>query len=234
MVDLTKINVCVVVGVVVLATGMCSLSASARPAPGDVAATSSYLQADYAFVRVVAAHLGSSQTELQKLLARVRDECPNAAAGSPQDSQSTQLSDELIGAMLLNAARTDRQAALRFSSTVRGLRWSSRALTAAIQGYAGKLRTLSGLTAPPLCADVRSWAASGFKALPSATPRFDAVFMPAWVSAGELPPQLAAFEQPQTRTLAARAEHLEALVSDFEAQAVETYAQIMNALALLP
>jgi hypothetical protein len=208
--------------------------AAAQGAPRDAAATHAYIQANYALVRAIDANLPGSQAELRRLLAQVRRECPLAAAGSPQDPESTELSDELIGAMVLNGARADRKAALVFTAAVKSLRWSDRTLTRAIQAYASKLRTLAALTAPPLCADVKTWAAGGFRALPAGTVRFDRVFMPAWVGAGEQPPQLARYESPQDRSIARRAGRLEERVSEFEARAVEIYGETMNALALNP
>jgi hypothetical protein len=220
---------------VLLAVGGLTVGpAGALAASRDVASTSAYVQADYTLVRAIKAHLPTSQARLVGLLGQVRRECPLAAAGSPQDPESTQLSDELIGAMVLNGGRVDLQAVRAFTATVKPLRWSNPALTSTIQAYAGKLRTLSRLAVPPLCADVRAWAAGGFRSLPTGTIRFDSVFMPAWVGAGELPSQLTAYERPQDRALAGRAGRLELLVSEFEARAVETYGELMNALALLP
>ena len=122
--------------------------------------------------------------------------------------------------MVLAADRPDLQAIRGFTQTVARLRWSSRALTGAVQAYAGKLRTLSALTAPDLCADVRSWAAGGFRALPRSTAAFDSRFMPAWVALGELPAALTPYEGPAEKTLVRRANQLEAQLTEGEARAV--------------
>jgi hypothetical protein len=224
------------------AAGLCaSLGASAALAvpsalagSGDAAATQTYVQANYALVRVADVHLKTSEAAPLEVLAGVRRQCPNAGAGSPQDPESTEMSNEVIGAMVLSAGRPDRPAIGKFIRTVARLHWSSASLTRAVSDYAGKLKTLLSLPTPDLCADVRAWAASGYRTLPADTVAFDAKFMPAWVALGSLPRQLAAGESPATRSLRHRAERIEAALADGEARAVAHYTLIMNALTLWP
>jgi hypothetical protein len=200
----------------------------------DAAAAQTYAQADYALVRVAAAHLAISEAAPLAVLSHVRRACPRAAAGSPQDAESTQLSDEVIGAMVIGAGRPDLRATRAFIRTVAGLRWSDPGLTKAVRAYAGELKTLLSLSAPNLCGDVKAWAASGFHTLSASTVAFVGKFMPAWVGLGYLPAQLARYESSATRALARRANRLEAQLSEGEARAVEHWGDIMNALVLNP
>jgi len=211
-----------------------ALAIAGNATAADSATTTAYVKADYALVNAISARLPTSHAALENLLAQVRRECPGAAAGSPQDPESTQISNELIGAMVIAAGRPDLRDVRAFVATASRLRWSSGALTAAIHGYAHQLGILSRLTAPPLCADVRAWAVNGFKALPASTIHFDALFVPNWVGAGELPARLASYESTEARTIAGRAMHLEERISEFEAGAVETWGKIMNALDAWP
>ncbi len=55
------------------------------------------------------------------VLATVERECPLAAAGSPQNPESTQMSDEVIGAMVIGAAQPDLQAIRAYIRAVAGL-----------------------------------------------------------------------------------------------------------------
>jgi hypothetical protein len=217
-----------------LAAAVAGVPAAALADPADVAATQSYVQANYALVRVAGAHLATSEAAPLGALAQVQRECPRAGAGSPQDPESTQMSDEVIGAMVIAAARPDLQAIRDFIATVGRLRWSNHRLASTIQAYVGKLKTLSTLAAPELCADVRAWAANGFQTLPASTVRFDQRFMPAWVALGELPASLAAYESPAEGALVRRSNQLEAQLTDGEARAVESWGRIMNALVLNP
>ena len=159
-----------------------------------------------------------------------------AAAASPQNPDSTQLSNELIGAMVLSAYRTDVSAGTNFIRVAKGLRWSNHRLTNAIQSYVGKLKVLSTLAIPNVCADVRAWVAGDYRTLPASTVRFDQQFMPNWVAVGELPAQLLApSERPDQQAVLRRTSQFEAQLTEFEAEdGVETWSRIMNTLVLLP
>src|SRR5262249_51403500 len=141
-------------------------------------------------VQVVASKIPTIEARLRKVLASVRRECPRAAAGSPQNPQSTQLSNEVIGALVMSIVELDRPAGRAFVRSVSPLRWGNRGLTQTIKTYVGKVRTLLALPQPNLCGDVRGWAANGFTTLTQTTQSFSPVFMAAWVSAGEQPPAL--------------------------------------------
>jgi hypothetical protein len=220
-----------------LATAACLATgaASALAQPADVTSTRTYIQANYALVRAAGSHLASSEAApLSVVLREVRRECPNAAAGSPQNEDSTQLSDEVIGAMVIAAIRPDLRDVAAFVRVAGGLRWSSRALTRAIHSYATKLRTLSRLAPPNLCGDVRAWVAGGYRTLAPSTVRFDQRFLPAWVALGELPSLLKPYERPDERGALRRSDQIEVELTDGEARAVESWGKIMDALALNP
>jgi hypothetical protein len=216
--------------VAVLAGGADSALASSS----DSAATQAYLQADYALVRVARTQLATAEAAPLAVLAQVKRECPLAGAGSPQDPESTQMSDEVIGAMVLAAARPNVPAIKTFTRAVASLKWSSPGVTNAVRGYASKLETLLSLSAPNLCGDVKAWAASGFHTLPASTVSFVEKFMPAWVALGFMPAQLARLESSAGKTLARRARPLEEQLAEGEARAVEHWGDIMNALVLNP
>jgi hypothetical protein len=201
---------------------------------GDLAATQVYLQANYAVVKVARANLATSEAAPLRLLAQVRRECPLAGAGSPQDSESTQMSDEVIGAMVIAAYDPNHQAITAFTRSVAALRWSNSGLTQAIRRYVANLRTLLSLSAPNLCGDVKAWAASGYHTLPASTVAFVGKFMPAWVALGYVPAQLNPFETSGGKALARLAGGLEQQLTEGEARAVEHWGEIMNALVLNP
>ncbi len=227
-------RVSAVVPMLAIAATLASAPPAALAASGNAAATQRYLQANYALVRAARSHLAAAEAAPLHVLAKVRQECPLAAAGSPQDPESTQMSDEVIGAMVISAAQPDLPAIKAYISAVAGLSWSNHALTSAVRGYAGDLKTLLSLSVPNLCGEVKAWAADGFHALPVSTVAFVAKFMPAWVALGYLPPKLPAFESSGQRRLARRCEPLESLITEAEARAVAHYGEIMNALEVHP
>jgi hypothetical protein len=203
--------------------------------PGDVATTQRYIQANYALVQVGNAKLGTVQAAFLNLKGKLGGECANVAAKAPQNEDSTQLSNEIVGAVVLTAYDTDLPAGARYVRAVEGLRWSSRKLTSVLQSYAAKLKVLNTLAVPNVCADVRAWAASGYQTLPASTVKFDQQFMPNWVAIGELPSQLAPFERPSQRAVLRRTAQIESKFTEFEAEhGVNTWADIMDTLALNP
>ncbi len=216
--------------VLVLAVGR----ASALAAPTDIATTRAYIHANNALVQYAAARLGTAQSLLEGVLFKVKAVCPNAAAQSPQDEESTMFSNEVIGAMVtadIHAALPEINAFLRVAQHSQ---WSSHALTSAVHAYAAKLKVQSTLAAPNLCGDVKAWAASGFHSVPASTVRFDQRFIPNWVALGELPASLKPYERPEERSLLNRSNQAEVRLTDFEAAAVETWGEIMNELGLSP
>jgi hypothetical protein len=208
---------------------------SALAGPADAVSTQRYIQANYALVHAANGKIRTAEAALRALLRRVTGECASAAADSPQNPDSTQLSNEIIGAMVIAAYHTDVPAGTSFIRAVKGLHWTNRALTRAVRSYASKLNVLTTLAAPNVCADVRAWVASGYRTLPASTVRFDRLFMPNWVAIGELPPQLARYERPGQAAILRQTNRFEARLTETEANAgVETWGQIMNTLVLQP
>ncbi len=185
-------------------------------------------------MQYAAAHIPQAERVISGVVHKTSAECPQAAAESPQNADSTQMSNEVIGTIVTNVVGTSLHTARSFLRAVTPLRWSNRSLTRTIQGYAKHVKVLMGLAVPHVCADVKAWAASGFKTLPTATSAFDRVFVPAWVGAGEMPAALARYESPGDRALARKAIKLEEKWSEFEAREVESWGAIMDALGIHP
>jgi hypothetical protein len=216
-----------------------ALLAAALCAPGtaiasDASTTSLYVHANSALVSTGHANIARTEAAVTGVLGQVRRECPEGALGSPQDEESTELSNELIGTMVLAGAKPDRPAVAAYLRTVSGLHWSSASVNRAVGGYVRMLRTLYNLTSPSICADIKSWAGSGFKKLPAASAPFRATFIPNWVSLGVLPTGLARFETPALKAIARRTSHFEMQLMEMEARLVDTWGDIMNELVLNP
>ncbi len=223
----------------VLATAIAVLALScAAVAPAadasDGSATSTYVRANYALVAAGKAHLGTSIAAYKGVLTKVRRDCPRGAEGSPQNPDSTKLSNEIIGAMVLSAGKPDRPAVAAYLRTVKSLSWSNGSVTRAVKGYASSLSKLYGLSVPDVCADIASWKASGFKTLPASTVSFVEVFYPNWVALGLQPAGLSQFESGSARSLAHSAARFEYQLTNAEAEAVETWGDIMTTLDLWP
>jgi hypothetical protein len=214
------------------------LAATSGPAlagSGDMAATRAYIQADYTLVRTARVNLATSEGDLQKLRRQIKAECPKAAAGSPQDTDSEQLSNELVGAMTIAAIQPDVKAVAAFAATVERLRWGNRQLMHKVRSYAGRLKTLSMLPAPNMCADIKAWVASDYRTLPASNISFDDRYYKVEVAVGEVPAKLLApSELPDERPVLAHAERIEGQLTEAEANAVYTWGHIMESLGLNP
>jgi hypothetical protein len=215
-----------------MVTGLLVGPTSALASSADAAATQTYVHANYALVQAARSRIPSAEAALASVLGQVRSECPKAAAHSPQDRDSEQLSDEVVGAMVVAGIHPNVTAIKGFVGTAGGLHWSSHKLTSTIQGYTRKLQALSSVGPPNLCGDVKAWVASGYQTLPASTVRFDAQYTPVWVALGELPSSLHQFERAEERGLLARSNQLESQLTEYESRAVETYAAILDALEL--
>lgn len=222
--------------VLTAATALLAVTSSAAAASSDAAATQKYIQADYALVQAGASKLGAARAALRNVRSKIEGECPRAAAESPQNPDSTELSNEIIGAMVTSVYHTDMPAGERFIRSAGALHWSNHRLTSTIHSYVGKLKVLNSLATPNVCADVRAWVASGYQTLPQSTVRFDQQFIPNWVAIGELPlGLLAPSERAAQRAIVKRAGALEDELTELEVnEGVETWSNIMNALVLNP
>jgi hypothetical protein len=219
--------------VITLAAAPSASSAAASAAPGDVAATSAYLRAASAALRAAVARLPATNAAVVGLTHRIVGECPLAAAGSPQNEDSEQISNELVGALTVTGYRTEAGPIAAFAHAVKGLHWSNRRLTRAVRTSAAKLRGLSTLAVPEVCGDVRAWAAAGFRTLPAGTVQFDKRYSAVDVEAEEVPLRLLApYERGSDGALVRRIERFEATLGEFEANAVEYYVSVMDTLEL--
>ena len=220
--------------VLALVCAALALAPSALASSRDAATTSSYIHANYTLVHAAHSRIKQVESTLRGLVAKIHSECPLAAAGSPQETQSEQLSNEVIGTMVLTAIHLDIPAGKAFVSAVRRLSWSNGSLTRSVRAYASKVSRMIALPIPKICSDVQSWAHSGFKTLPSFTEPFDRAFLGSWVSPGFLPAGLSRFESSSVHGLVHTTEHMESDIVELEAREVETYAKIMDTMQLLP
>jgi hypothetical protein len=184
-----------------------AVCAAAPPAAlakaGDAAATRAYVRANYALVRVARANLRAGEAGLKGLVRQITGECPLAAA------------------------------MVAFAHAVGGLHWSNRRLTRIVRTYATQLEGLARLALPNVCADVKAWAASGYRTLPASTVQFDRVYNADDIEAEEVPLRLLTpFESARDASLVRRTKRLEAPLAEAEAHAVADYTRILDALKL--
>ncbi len=223
-----------VVAAILVFAGSAIAPASALADAANATATQSYLQANYTLMRYFASHIPAARAELAGVLAGVRRECPGVATGSPQNADSEQLSNEVIGTLVTTVAQRNLPPIQTAIRAAEHLRWSNGALTRAVQAYVAKGKALASLAVPHLCADVKAWVAGDYQTLPASNTSFAPRFMSVWVAPGYLPAALSAYETAADRALAQRTVRLEEQWEEFEAYEVSTYGNVMNALVLQP
>jgi hypothetical protein len=210
------------------------LPTTAPAASGDAAASAAYVRANYALVSAGHARLAKAEADLQGLLKSMRRECPLIVAGSPQDEASEKLTWEIAATMRVVVFRKFTGPIGQFARSVRALHWSNSGLTRSVHDYARRLSAEANTPAPDLCGDLRAWKSSGYTKLPAGTLPFVNAYYPVQ-AIGMLPKRQLAPSLPSSSDgLLARTSQLEGDLYDFEANAVETWGSIMDAVALNP
>jgi hypothetical protein len=154
-----------------LAVGVAPAGAAA--APRDVASTHAYLVAAHTALHAVVSKWAAVETGIHQLNVRFHEECPDVGAGSPQSEEEQKLSYEVAGALWATGYHTEAGVVRAFVNSVSPLRWSNPAITRSARRFTKGLQEMTALQIPNLCADVRSWIAGGFKAVPADTQQYD-------------------------------------------------------------
>ena len=158
---------------VALATVTLALAAALQPAASaaasqhDLASTHTYLLADHALLHTTVSAWSREEASIDRLDAKLGAECPHVGAGSPQSEEEQKLSLEVAGALWATGYHTNAKAVQGFVKATRHLTWSNPATTRAARKLTKALTEMASLAVPPLCADVRAWAAGGFGAVPA-------------------------------------------------------------------
>jgi len=216
--------------------------------PADRAATRAYLEARLAYARAVLASAPVSLAAVRALQGRLEGECAGVLSGVPRASNPTRtgskqrtarergeqkrrqfqagaLDAELRRALAATDLAPTTEAALAYIRAVRPLRWSEPARTTLTQLAATELELELGGSVPPLCADMRAWVASGYRAI-SATTKLavsseEEVFARlrgALGSSGNVrePASLSSFEGPRERRLSRALTAIETVIAKRE------------------
>lgn len=216
---------------------MLTFGAAATPAhaaPQDVLSTQVYIQEDHILQLAETASLHASRTAADGLISQVNGQCPNIMAGAPHNSETAEVSGEIIGSVLVTLSGPEDQANIKFAQRVDSLRWNSGKLEHTVRSYATEVKAQARLTMPNLCADLKAWAASGYTTLPASSVRFvgqvDAILT--GPGPGDVPLKLfAPYERPDEKTVIHQTKLLEAELSKSQIALLETtLSQISRAL----
>ncbi len=189
--------------------------AGALAAPEDVASTHAYVVAAYTALHAVVSKWLTIEAGIHKLDQRFEAECPKVGAGSPQSEEEQKLSSEVAGALWATGYRTDAGIVRKFVKAVGRLRWSNPAINRSAHKFTTGLLEMTQLSIPDLCADVRTWAASGYKAVPTDVVSYDQHVEA--IEVKEIPRKLLRpYVQPGDRQLVSRVERLDKRFEELE------------------
>jgi hypothetical protein len=166
--------------------------ATATATPTDTLATKTYLQAGYELDHAVNLHVAASNTKASQFTATIARECHGVLAGAPNEELDPALftpraqgerqrgelelqtiEEELRQAFYDAFDQPNRSAIEAFAAQVTPLSWSNPQVATAVHIDVRNLQEY--LTpAPPVCADMRAWAQSGYLTLSPASQAFQA------------------------------------------------------------
>jgi hypothetical protein len=216
--------------IAVLALGL--MPASAIATPGDIAATHAYIRADYALAQASVARIASVQTKIEQLNSVLAHECPLIGAGSPEDEASQPISHEVAVALWSISYGAAAGPIRSFVSATGRLHWSNQAITRITKSYARNLHELATVPLPALCADVRSWKATGFQVISPAV--LHLVIRVEGIEPRTIPPRLLApYEHGADASILARTKRLETRIAENEFMVGQTdWIQVLKTLGL--
>jgi hypothetical protein len=220
---------------VLVGFALAAMPPAALAKPGDVAATQALANAAKTLLRAARPDIPKGLAAVKSYANEVAAQCPKAAAGSPQNHDSEQLDNEVVGAMTVVGYRTAAAPIATFARAVKGLHWSNHRLTRAVKVYATKLKKLVSLTVPNLCGDVQEWAASGYNTLTASTVQFNQHYTAVDPEAEEGPLIMRLVEPyatPADVPLFHSIENFESQLAEAEAHAVFDYTHVMNTMEL--
>lgn len=156
----------------VLVLGLAAPGA-ANAANSNASSTHAVILAGSTFVRESEGRMGAMRKAVEARKRALLHQCPDAAADSPQNEESYQLSYEAAGALWAAGYGADAGPIAKFINATRGARWTNAKLNDAFKRLVDGLHGLSTLALPHVCKDIASWKASGFATVPAVTKSFD-------------------------------------------------------------
>ncbi len=162
-------------------SGLCGLGAcgdqtsqSSDPAPptADTVSTREYLGARIAREEAVKRKLASSQATVERYVEGADMRCPGIAAKAPRSTEFDELNHDALVAVGLIMEQGNAAAMTQFDKVTQGLRWGRTSLTLLVRRLAREEHALARVGPLDICAVLRDWAQSGFRAIPATVTRF--------------------------------------------------------------
>jgi hypothetical protein len=167
------------------------------PDPADAAATLVYLRANYQLDRAFLRNAAASQSSARSVSERIGRECPGVLSGAPGNEEGAPpsptstprargelkrgelqlqtIDGELVTAVIASVDEPDLAARETYAQQVSTLGWSNPMIAPLAQFEADRFKEEDLLTPTAhLCADMETWARSGYHVLSAASREYEA------------------------------------------------------------
>jgi hypothetical protein len=189
--------------------------AAAGATSQNVASTHTYLVASYQALNAAVTTWPSIEASVHRLDQRVKSECADIGAGSPQNEEEQNFGYEVAGALWATGYHTDAAIIRPYIQTLKRLTWSKPQITRDDRRLAKGLEELLALQVPDICADVRAWRNDGFGPVPAGVVSYGQHAEA--IEIKEIPRSLLdPYLQPSDRSLRARAERVATRFEELE------------------
>jgi hypothetical protein len=253
----------VIAAAAALAIALPAQPASAAATPADTASTHAYLQARYELDLALLRNDPAARADTSALVARLDHECHGVLAGAPHRDletafgegrgqpsprvrgereralrQRTAIDFELSRTITAAAAQPSRPAIEAFAAATASLSWSDPRIAQLVRKEAILLQQTPSLSPPDVCADMSTWAQSGYRRLAPASKVFAEQFaseleglegFEGELSIGSL---LHPYEGAPERALARKTEALTDRLATSSGSGGNTYTQLEHALGV--
>ncbi len=155
-----------------LAACLSAADAAAATHANNAAAARAYLRATEAYVRDGLRTIASGTAAIEARASEIASECPGALTYAPRDEAFGQISEEVTTELLYAGVGPARPILQRLAVAIEHLTWTNRKLTRLVRERAVEERTIAALALPDVCADIATWKASSYAALPPSSSAF--------------------------------------------------------------
>jgi hypothetical protein len=222
-----------------LLTPLLVVALATAPSPAlasspDAASTHTAIVAGYALARAGVATITIAQSRIESYNRKLAGECPGVGSGTPETEASQPMSYEVAVALWSIAYGSAAHPIMTFARAVGPLRWTNARINRAARTLIANLTGLATIPLPDLCADVRTWTASGFTTIPRHVAELDRRVEP--LELPELPWNLMApYMRSGDRTLVAYIKRAERKIAEAEFTLGQNdWYQVLQTLGLPP
>lgn len=231
--------------------------AGTAAAMDNTASTHAYLQAGYELDQAVLHNAPASRSALTALAARIGNECHGVLAGAPNEElgpptehsttprargerqrseiQLQTIEGELDLSVYPAIYQPDRAAIEAYAAQITPLSWSDPRIAPLVRFGANRLKEFLSPPAVDACADMKTWAQSGYHVLSPASREFEAArtaHLEATRPRGSIGSLLKPYEGPRERALVRQARALRPRISKALVSALGMIARLHRALGM--